>query len=448
MSDGKMAIRADDVSKRFRLAHNRSEYLKEAIKRAERTEFTDFWALKNVSFEVEEGSMFGIIGHNGSGKSTLLRLLSNIYRPTTGKISTKGRISALLELGTGFHPQLSGRENIYLNASILGIPQKVIARRIDDIIAFADIGEFIDSPVKIYSSGMKVRLGFSVAVHVEPEILLLDEVVAVGDERFKRRCFEHIYELRRQGVTIVLVTHSLGQVQSLCDQAIWMERGEVREQGHAIDIARSYLQQVNITEAEAGFDGDLGDADLILEGRGERRGTGEITIEHVSFVNAHKAVTPFANSGRPLVVRIHYKAHQPIKNPSFALRFHTDSGTMVTAPNSRRGRINTGMVDGEGTIFYKIPRMHLTPGTYHLTAGVYDENNLHIFDQREREFELRVQPGSANDGEGYLDLGGQWAMPTGGSEEDVIEQGAAMGAERVDGVLDDRATAVGHDGSA
>ncbi|HET9543254.1 MAG TPA: Wzt carbohydrate-binding domain-containing protein, partial [Acidimicrobiales bacterium] len=248
--------------------------------------------------------------------------------------------------------------------------------------------------------------------------------------------------------TIVLVTHSLGQVQSLCDQAIWMERGEVREQGHAIDIARSYLQQVNITEAEAGFEGDLGDADLILEGRGERRGTGEITIEHVSFVNAHRAVTPFANSGRPLVVRIHYKAHQPIKNPSFAVRFHTDSGTMITAPNSRRGRLNTGMVDGEGVIFYKIPRMHLTPGTYHLTAGVYDENNLHIFDQREREFELRVQPGSANDAEGYLDLGGQWAMPTGSKDEEVVEQGASMGVDRVDGVLDDRATAVGRDGAA
>ncbi|MET0489880.1 MAG: Wzt carbohydrate-binding domain-containing protein, partial [Acidimicrobiales bacterium] len=210
----------------------------------------------------------------------------------------------------------------------------------------------------------------------------------------------------------------------------------------------SYLQQVNISEAEAGFDGDVGVADLILEGGGERRWTGEITIEHVSFVNAHRAVTPFANSGRPLVVRIHYNAHQPIKNPSFAVRFHTDSGTMITAPNSRRGRLNTGTVDGEGVIFYKIPRMHLTPGTYHLTAGVYDENNLHIFDQREREFELRVQPGSANDAEGYLDLGGQWAMPTGGKDEEVVEQGGSMGADRVDGLLDDRATAVGHDGAA
>jgi ABC-type polysaccharide/polyol phosphate transport system ATPase subunit len=153
------AIAVDGVSKRFRLAHNRADFLKEAVGRRERTEFTDFWALKDVSFEVAEGSMFGIIGHNGSGKSTLLRMLSNIYRPTSGTIHTKGRISALLELGTGFHPQLSGRENIYLNASILGIPAKVIERRIEDIIAFADIGEFIDSPVKIYSSGMKVRSG-------------------------------------------------------------------------------------------------------------------------------------------------------------------------------------------------------------------------------------------------------------------------------------------------
>lgn len=429
MSEANAAIRVEDVSKRFRLAHNRADFLKEAVGRRERTEFTEFWALKGVSFEVEEGSMYGIIGHNGSGKSTMLRLLSNIYRPTGGKIWTKGRISALLELGTGFHPQLSGRENIYLNASILGIPQKVINRRVDDIIAFADIGEFIDSPVKIYSSGMKVRLGFSVAVHVEPEILLLDEVVAVGDERFKRRCFEHVYELRQQGVTIVLVTHSLGQVQSLCDRALWLERGEAREEGVAIDVAHSYLNQVNLAEAEAGFAGDLGDMDLAFEGRGERKGTGEITIESVTFVNAHRKVTPFANSGRPLVVRIAYKAKQPIKNPTFMLRFHTDGGTMITAPNSRRGRLHTGVMEGEGHVFYKIPRMHLTPGTYHITAGVYDENNLHVFDQREREFELRVQPGNANDVEGYLDLGGQWGLP-GGLDESIDEDQTEADLER------------------
>ena len=231
-------------------------------------------------------------------------------------------------------------------------------------------------------------------------------------------------------------------------------QGPIRERGHAIDIARSYLRQVNLAEAEAGFDGDMGDTDLAVEGRGERRGTGEITIEHVSFVNAHKAVTPFANSGRPLVARIHYKAHEPIKNPSFALRFHTDGGTMITAPNSRRGRINTGVVEGEGTILYKMPRMHLTPGTYHITAGVYDENNLHIFDQREREFELRVQPGNAHDGEGYLDLGGTWAMPGRGdqSDDELVDAHTVIGEDAADQVdVDEDAparAATGHDDAA
>ena len=196
MSDTKSAIRVEDVSKMFRLSQNRAGFVKEALLRRERTDFRDFWALKGVSLEIEEGSMHGVIGHNGSGKSTLLRLMANIHRPTSGRIVTSGRISALLELGTGFHPQLSGRENIYLNASILGIGAREIERRIDDIIDFAGIGEFIDSPVRIYSSGMKVRLGFSVAVHVDPEILIVDEALAVGDAVFANRCVRTKYMKR------------------------------------------------------------------------------------------------------------------------------------------------------------------------------------------------------------------------------------------------------------
>ena len=411
MSDTKSAIRVEDVSKMFRLSQNRAGFVKEALLRRERTDFRDFWALKGVSLEIEEGSMHGVIGHNGSGKSTLLRLMANIHRPTSGRIVTSGRISALLELGTGFHPQLSGRENIYLNASILGIGAREIERRIDDIIDFAGIGEFIDSPVRIYSSGMKVRLGFSVAVHVDPEILLLDEVIAVGDERFKRRCFDHVYELRKSGVTIVLVTHSLGQVQSLCDRATWLDGGEVREDGDAIEVARSYLQQVNQAESDAGDGG----TDPDLQARGERRGTGEITVEGLTFVNAHGKVTPYVNSGRPLQVRLRYKVASEVRNPAFGLQFHTDGGTLVTAPNSRRARFEAGTPSGEGEVLYKIPRMHLTPGTYHVTAGIYDENNLHVYDERQREFELRVQPGDAPDTVGILDFGGEWAKPLPGA---------------------------------
>jgi len=399
MSEHDIAIKVEDVTKRFRLNQNRASYLKEAIlHKTDTSQYREFWALKGVSFDIHEGSMHGIIGHNGSGKSTLLRLMANIHRPTTGTITANGRISALLELGTGFHPQLTGRENIYLNASILGISQRDIGRRIDDIIDFAGIGEFIDSPVRIYSSGMKVRLGFSVAVHVDPEILLLDEVIAVGDERFKRRCFDHVYKLRKKGVTIVLVTHSLGQVQSMCDRATWLESGELKMDGDAIEVARAYLQQVN--SSESGADDDQHEVGLEMQGRGERRGTGEITIEALTFISAHNRPTPFVNSGRPLVARVRYKAAQPIENPTFGLRFFTDAGTLVAA---------AGTPDGEGEILYKIPRISLTPGTYHVTAGIYDENNLHVYDERQREFELRVQPGDAPDTEGFIDMGGEWA---------------------------------------
>ncbi len=408
MSENDIAIRVDDVTKRFRLNQNRASYLKEAIiHKADTSQWREFWALKGVSFDIQEGSMHGIIGHNGSGKSTLLRLMASIHRPTTGTITANGRISALLELGTGFHPQLTGRENIYLNASILGISPREIGRRVDDIIDFAGIGEFIDSPVRIYSSGMKVRLGFSVAVHVDPEILLLDEVIAVGDERFKRRCFDHVYQLRKKGVTIVLVTHSLGQVQSMCDRATWLEGGELKMDGDAIEVARAYLQQVN--SSESGTDDDQHEVGLEMQGRGERRGTGEITIEALTFISAHNRPTPFVNSGRPLVARVRYKAAQPIQNPTFGLRFFTDGGTLVAAPNSRRARFDAGTPDGEGEIVYKIPRVSLTPGTYHVTAGIYDENNLHVYDERQREFELRVQPGDAPDTEGFIDMGGEWA---------------------------------------
>jgi len=409
MSERDVAIRVEDVTKRFRLNQNRASYLKEAIiHKTDTSQWREFWALKGVSFDIQEGSMHGIIGHNGSGKSTLLRLMANIHRPTTGRITANGRISALLELGTGFHPQLTGRENIYLNASILGISPREIGRRVGDIIEFAGIGDFIDSPVRIYSSGMKVRLGFSVAVHVDPEILLLDEVIAVGDEHFKRRCFDHVYSLRKKGVTIVLVTHSLGQVQSMCDRATWLESGELKMDGDAIEVARAYLQQVNSTES-GGEGDDQHEVGLEMQGRGERRGTGEITIEAVTFISAHNRPTPFVNSGRPLVARVRYKAAQPIHNPTFGLRFFTDGGTLVTAPNSRRARFEAGTVDGEGEIVYRIPRVHLTPGTYHVTAGIYDENNLHVYDERQREFELRVQPGEAPDTEGFIDMGGEWA---------------------------------------
>jgi ABC-2 type transport system ATP-binding protein/lipopolysaccharide transport system ATP-binding protein len=410
----KTALRVDDVSKSFRVQRDRPSFLKERLLGGRRNKPEEFWALRDVSLEIKQGSMYGVIGHNGSGKSTLLKLMANIHRPTSGSIAATGRISALLELGTGFHPELSGRENIYLNASILGISRVEIDQRLDDIIDFAGIGEFIDSPVRIYSSGMKVRLGFSVAVHVDPEILLLDEVIAVGDERFKRLCFEHMYSLRQSGVTIVLVTHSMGQVQTMCDEATWLVRGEVRDQGDAVDVAGRYLQEVN------DLDGRTGDeaADLLKrDTRGTRRGSQEVEVTGVTFMNGRAMITPFAAAGRPVTVLVAYDAHERVEDPVFALKFHTNSGTVVAAPDMKHQRYASGPIEGPGVFAYSIDELHLLPGTYHVTAGVYDSSHQHVYDERQREFELTVQTGTIGpSGEGWFDLGGRWrpARPDGG----------------------------------
>lgn len=243
MTIGQISVR--DVSKRFRLERNRPSSLKEALLRAgRRRDVDDFWVLRNVDFEIEPGSFFGLVGHNGSGKSTLLRLMANIHRPTSGEIVTEGRMSALLELGSGFHPDLTGRENVYLNGAMLGLSRRHMHDAMDDIIEFSGIGEFIDEPVKIYSSGMYVRLGFAVSVNVDPEILLVDEVIAVGDEEFQRRCMNHMNRLRSQGCTIVLVSHNAVLMEDLCDTVAWLDHGRILELGEPTPVLKAYLDHM------------------------------------------------------------------------------------------------------------------------------------------------------------------------------------------------------------
>jgi lipopolysaccharide transport system ATP-binding protein len=246
------AIEIRDVTKKFRLHNDRKTNVKELFSgRRLNSRTEEFWALKGVSLDIPKGKTFGLIGHNGSGKSTLLKLVAGIHRPTAGTITSTGRVSAMLELGAGFHPEMSGRDNIYLNGSILGMTRRQIDAAIDEIIAFSGLGEFIDTPVKVYSSGMYVRLGFAIAVNLAPEILIIDEVIAVGDEAFQRKCFDHLYELRRKGVTIVLVTHSLSLVADLCDSAAWLDGGTLKRVGPAREVVDDYLANVNRIEAEA-----------------------------------------------------------------------------------------------------------------------------------------------------------------------------------------------------
>ncbi|MCL6444423.1 MAG: ABC transporter ATP-binding protein [Alicyclobacillus sp.] len=236
------AVQVVDVWKRFRVFRNKTYSLKEKVIHWSWQRPEQYWVLKGVSFEVPQGTTLGLIGRNGSGKSTLLKILSRILYPTSGHIHINGRVSTLLELGAGFHPDFSGIENIFLNASILGLSRKEIIRRIDDIVSFSELEEFIDSPVRNYSSGMYMRLGFSIAVHADPDVLFMDEVLAVGDIQFQQKCIDRIRQLQADGKTIILVTHSPDQVKSLCGSAIWLESGEVRAIGDAAEVVDQYLE--------------------------------------------------------------------------------------------------------------------------------------------------------------------------------------------------------------
>ncbi|CAN5575396.1 hypothetical protein BH09ACT4_BH09ACT4_01400 [soil metagenome] len=242
MSDN--AVVVDRLSKRFRMFGERGRSLKSTLLRRNRIKPEDFWALRDVSFDVPRGSTFGLIGRNGSGKSTLLKCLSRILVPDGGSVEVNGRVASLLEVGSGFHPELSGRENIYLNGSILGMSRKEVDRKYQDIVAFSGIKGFIDQPVKNYSSGMYVRLGFSVAVHVEPEILIVDEVLAVGDAAFQVKARQKFAEFRAAGKTIILVSHSMGAVSSMCDQAAWLDHGRLVATGTAEDVVASYTAHI------------------------------------------------------------------------------------------------------------------------------------------------------------------------------------------------------------
>jgi lipopolysaccharide transport system ATP-binding protein len=239
-----IAVTARNVSKRFRIYHERNQSIKQMVLRRSRGVYEEFWALKDVSLDIPQASSYGLIGENGSGKSTLLKCMAKILVPDEGSVATVGSISALLELGAGFHPELSGRENVFLNGAILGISSKELNRKFDEIVAFSGIERFIDTPVKNYSSGMYVRLGFSIAINVSPDVLLVDEVLAVGDAEFQMKCSQKFRELKSSGCTIVVVSHSMEMIRDLCDSAAWLEHGTLRATGPARDVIRSYMKHV------------------------------------------------------------------------------------------------------------------------------------------------------------------------------------------------------------
>lgn len=374
----KPAVVVDDLWKNFRLYHERNQYLKAAILRGRRARYEEFWALRGLTFEVPSGSTFGVIGSNGSGKSTLLKCLAGILTPDRGTVTISGRVSALLELGAGFHPELTGRENVFLNGAILGLSRREITSRFDQIVEFAGLEQFIDTPVKNYSSGMFVRLGFAVAAHVDPEVLLIDEVLSVGDESFQRKSAERIEQFRRDGRTIVFVSHGLAQVEQLCERVAWIDRGELKMMGAAGDVISAYQGE---SHGAVRSEGELG----------QRWGSGEVLINAVEILDSAARSLAVPHTSEPMTIRVELDARVPIQDAVLSLRIDTLTGHPIWGTSSRRIGRPLGMLLGGSQVEIVIPSLPLLEGVYDLSVAVTDNTEMHPYDHWERRVRFEVK---------------------------------------------------------
>jgi ABC-type polysaccharide/polyol phosphate transport system ATPase subunit len=345
----------------------------------------EMWALRDVSFEVQEGESLGIIGNNGAGKSTLLKLLSRITAPTLGEIRIRGRLSALVEVGSGFYPELTGRENIFLNGSMLGMTRSEISRKVDSIVEFAGVAEYIDVPVKRYSSGMYVRLGFSIAAHLDPDILLLDEVLAVGDIVFQAKCLDLISQLRETGRTIVLISHDLGAIQAMCDHAILLHHGQVVMTGtptHVID----HYQQMAMGGRET----------YHLNDDAQHKSA---KCSHISFTSTEPDKTP--RTGYPMVARFGFDVQDMLENVVFNILFYWPSGYLCAQLTTAISDPQLRVTAGSGEVEFYCPVLEIQPGWYRVDISI--ESNGNYIDRQQRCAVLRVHPGKMVFGDFYMD---------------------------------------------
>lgn len=365
---GTAAIVVESVSKNFRLYHERNRYIKAALLRGRRARYEEFWALEDVSFDVDHGATLGIIGSNGSGKSTMLKCLTGIYHPEKGTIAIDGTVAALLELGAGFHVELSGRENVFLNGAILGMSKKDIERQFDSIVEFAGVERFIDIPVKDYSSGMTVRLGFSIAAHVEPEILLIDEILSVGDQAFQRKSSEKIEQFRREGRTIVVVSHSLPAVQQLCREVIWLEKGRLKQRGLAADVIAAYTGGSYSEHAAK-------DANLR-----ERWGTGEAHFTLIELRDASGQSVNRIDTNGSVVVRGDLTPQSRLMAPILKTTISKLDGEVVWSSTSQRLDSPLRAVHEPLSVSIHIPVLPLLEGTYFLSMAITDATGTTEYD--------------------------------------------------------------------
>jgi ABC-2 type transport system ATP-binding protein len=376
------AVAVQGVSKRFRLYHEKYTSLKERIIHLGNVPYEEFWALKGVDIDIAQGETVGLLGHNGSGKSTLLKCIASILRPTEGRILVRGKLAAMLELGSGFHPELSGRDNVFLNASLLGLPRRDVERRFDDIVAFAELEQFIDNQVRFYSSGMYTRLGFAVATAFEPEVLLVDEVLAVGDEAFQRKCLARIKEFQDQGRTIIIVSHAPDSLRSICNRGFVLDRGKVIGEGpigEAIRVFRDSLRGAAPEEVPAPDN----EAPAAVQPGSVVKITG-VEIEHPGTGSR-----PYLCPGEPLEVRVSYQAHRRVEDAVFTIAIHDAEGKLVYGCTSQLLGADLGPLGGRGQAVFSFESVPLLDGAYALTLGVGSSAG-DVYDWREQQDRFAV----------------------------------------------------------
>lgn len=450
-------IEVENLGKRFDIYPNDRSRFFEFF--GSRHHHTEHWALRNVNFRIGPGRAFGVIGSNGAGKSTLLRLISGITEPTEGSLTSRGRLATLLDLGVGFHGHFTGRENIQLNCSLLGMPAELIESRIPEIIQFAELGDFIDYPVRTYSAGMNLRLGFAIATHIDADVLVVDEVLTVGDQYFQRKCVRRIERALEEGVSLMLVSHDLHAIRSLCHEVMWLERGRIKAIGTPREVIESYLEMDRIRTATARpptpprpvvtttpegasrmvtlpnqrlLEDDnqvqetvawacaLEDAPSLFEeepGEAPRRqdgelllvsGTGEARILRVQLLDAHGRDRERLRNGESLVVAVTFRTTEPLTDPIFGVAIFRSDGTYVFGPNTRWDGVLNGTWHGVYTFFIHYPRLPLLAGTYRISVAIFDTGHVrpHVWHNQLYSFEVVQEV----EDHGLVQLPHRWGM--------------------------------------
>lgn len=408
MSQLAPVIEVEGVSKRFRLYHEKYTSLKERVIHLGHTPYEEFWALRDISMVVGEGETVGLLGHNGSGKSTLLNCIAAILQPTSGRIVVRGQLAAMLELGSGFHPELSGRDNIYLNASLLGMARREIDKRFEAIVAFAELEPFIDNQVKYYSSGMYTRLGFAVAVNMEPDILLVDEVLAVGDENFQRKCIERVRRFQDEGRTIVFVSHAPDLVRQICKRAYVLHHGHLVAEGPPGEAIRAYREHLRALGEEVpdeltadAVPPEPGGPVLAAQADG---GAGVVSvptnelalpkplvrITGVGLEHPGAGSRPYLLPNEPLVVRVGYETTEPVDDVVFGIAIHDVRGELVFGANTEVLEAPVGVIEGSGEVAFSFEGIPLLDGTYDLIIGVHRHAEGPVYDWREAQDHFEV----------------------------------------------------------